>query len=168
MNRKVLTTIQIVLAVIVLVYWVLPDFMLGPLDDGVIAALAFIAEIVLFVIRTVQMPANSGKSSRNTSYQQNYQDTGYSGSANYQQNYQDTGYSDSTNYQQNNQSNGSGQYSNDQNDEFQFFAGCTDWEQVKSRYRDLMKIYHPDAGGHEEASKKINAEYNILKKKFGH
>lgn len=153
MNRKVLTTIQIVLAVIVLVYWVLPDFMLGPLDDGVIAALAFIAEIVLFVIRTVQMPANSGKSSRNTSYQQNYQDTGYS---------------DSTNYQQNNQSNGSGQYSNDQDDEFQFFAGCTDWEQVKSRYRDLMKIYHPDAGGHEEASKKINAEYNILKKKFGH
>ena len=153
MNRKVLTTIQIVLAVIVLAYWVLPDFMLGPLDDGVIAALAFIAEIVLFVIRTVQMPANSGKSSRNTSYQQNYQDTGYS---------------DSTNYQQNNQSNGSGQYSNDQNDEFQFFAGCTDWEQVKSRYRDLMKIYHPDAGGHEEASKKINAEYNILKKKFGH
>ncbi len=153
MNRKVLTTIQIVLAVIVLAYWVLPDFMLGPLDDGVIAALAFIAEIVLFVIRTVQMPANSGKSSRNTSYQQNYQDTGYS---------------DSTNYQQNKQSNGSGQYSNDQDDEFQFFAGCTDWEQVKSRYRDLMKIYHPDAGGHEEASKKINAEYNILKKKFGH
>ena len=153
MNRKVLTTIQIVLAVIVLAYWVLPDFMLGPLDDGVIAALAFIAEIVLFVIRTVQMPANSGKSSRNTSYQQNYQDTGYS---------------DSTNYQQNNHSNGSGQYSNDQDDEFQFFAGCTDWEQVKSRYRDLMKIYHPDAGGHEEASKKINAEYNILKKKFGH
>ena len=53
MNRKVLTTIQIVLAVIVLAYWVLPDFMLGPLDDGVIAALAFIAEIVLFVIRTL-------------------------------------------------------------------------------------------------------------------
>ena len=153
MNRKVLTTIQLVLAVIVLAYWVLPDFMLGPLDDGVIAALAFIAEIVLFVIRTVQMPANSGKSSRNTSYQQNCQDTRYSGS---------------TNYQQNNQSYETNHHSDDQEDEFQFFAGCTDWEQVKSRYRDLMKIYHPDAGGHEEASKKINAEYNILKKKFGH
>ena len=30
-----------------------------------------------------------------------------------------------------------------------------------------MKIYHPDAGGNEEASKKINAEYNALKAKFG-
>ena len=153
MNRKVLTTIQIVLAIIVLVYCVMPDLMIGPFDDGVIAALAFIAEVVLFVVRAIQMPANSETSTHNTSYQQYYQDNGYS---------------DSTNYQQNNQSNGSGQYSNDQNDEFQFFAGCTDWEQVKSRYRDLMKIYHPDAGGHEEASKKINAEYNILKKRFGH
>ena len=153
MNRKVLTTIQIVLAVIVLAYWVLPDFMLGPLDDGVIAALAFIAEIVLFVVRAVKMPSNSGTSSRNTSYQQYYQDTGYS---------------DSTSYQQNNQSNGSNKCSDNQEDEFQFFAGCTDWEQVKSRYRDLMKIYHPDAGEHEEASKKINAEYSILKKRFGH
>lgn len=153
MKRKVLTTIQIVLAIIVLLYWVLPDPMLGPLDDGVIAALAFIAEIVLFVVRAVQMPANSGTSSSNTSYQQYYQDNGYS---------------DSTNYHHSNQSAESNHNSDDQDDEFQFFAGCTDWEQVKTRYRDLMKIYHPDAGGHEEASKKINAEYNILKKKFGH
>lgn len=153
MNRKVLTTIQIVLAVIVLAYWVLPDPMLGPLDDGVIAALAFIAEVVLFVVRAVQMPSNSESSSHDTSYQQYYQD------------YES---SDRTNYQQNNQSNGTNYNSDDQDDEFQFFAGCNDWEQVKTRYRDLMKIYHPDAGGHEEASKKINAEYNVLKKKFGH
>ena len=153
MKRKALTTIQIVLAIIVLAYWVLPDPMLGPLDDGVIAAMALIAEVVLFVVRAVQMPTDSGTSSHNTSYQQYYQDNGYS---------------DSTNYQQNNQSNGADHYSDDQDDEFQFFAGCTTWEQVKSRYRDLMKIYHPDAGGHEEASKKINAEYNVLKKRFGH
>lgn len=152
MKRKVLTTIQIVLAIIVLLYWVLPDPMLGPLDDGVIAALAFIAEIVLFVVRAVQMPTKSGPSSRKTSHQQYHQNNGYSGS---------------TDYQQNNQSDES-DHNSDDNDEFQFFAGCTDWEQVKSRYRDLMKIYHPDVGGHEEASKKINAEYNILKKRFGH
>ena len=153
MKRKALTTIQIVLAIIVLVYCVMPDLMIGPFDDGVIAALAFIAEVVLFVVRAIQMPANSRTSSRNTSYQQYDPDNGYS---------------DSTNYQQNNQSNGYDHYSEEQDDEFQFFAGCTDWEHVKSRYRDLMKIYHPDAGGHEEASKKINAEYNILKKRFGH
>ena len=57
--------------------------------------------------------------------------------------------------------------SDNQDSEFQFFAGCNNWEQVKSRYRDLMKIYHPDAGGNEEASKKINAEYNALKAKYG-
>ncbi len=152
MNRKALNTIQIVLAVIVLVYWVMPDLMIGPFDDGVIAALAFIAEVVLFVVRAVKMPSNSGSSSHDTSYQQHYRDNGYS---------------DSTNYQQSNQSNGSGYYSDNQDDEFQFFAGCTDWEQVKTRYRDLMKIYHPDAGGHEEVSKKINAEYNELKKRYG-
>ena len=49
-----------------------------------------------------------------------------------------------------------------------FFHGVNSMLALKKRYRDLMKIYHPDAGGHEEASKKINAEYNILKKRFGH
>ena len=151
MKRKTLTTIQIVLAVIVLAYWVLPDFILGPLDDGVIAALAFIAEIVLFVVRAVLTPSDS--SSYNTSHQQ-YE--------------QYDGYSNSTDYQYSNQNSRSENDSDDQDEEFQFFAGCTDWEQVKTRYRELMKIYHPDAGGHEEASKKINAEYNKLKKKYGH
>ena len=111
MNRKTLTTIQIVLAVIVLAYWVLPDFMLGPLDDGVIAALALIAEVVLFVIRGTQKPSNSGPSSYDTSYQQ------------YNQN---NAYSNSTDYQQTNQNNGSKHDSDDQEEEFQFFAGCTD------------------------------------------
>jgi hypothetical protein len=153
MNRKTLTTIQIVLAIIVVAYWVLPDFMLGPLDDGVIAALALIAEVVLFVVRAVKMPSNSESGSNNTSYQQ-YE--------------QYNGYSNGTDYQHSNQNSRSDYESDERDEEFQFFAGCTDWEQVKKRYRELMKIYHPDAGGHEEASKKINAEYNILKKKYGH
>ena len=151
MNRKKLTTIQIVLAVIVLAYWVLPDFMIGPLDDGVLAALALIAEIVLFVVRTAKMPSNSGSDYDNPNYQNYYQDKAYS-----------------NNYQNSYQNSGSYQDPDDQEEEFQFFAGCTDWEQVKTRYRELMKIYHPDAGGHEEISKKINVEYNILKKRFGH
>jgi len=153
MSKKTLTTIQIVLAVIVLAYCVMPDLMVGPFDDGVLAALALIAEVVLFVVRAVKMPSNSGSDYENSGYQQ------------YNQN---NAYSDSTNYRYNNESKGSDRDPDDQEEEFQFFAGCTDWEQVKTRYRDLMKIYHPDAGGHEEASKKINAEYNRLKKKYGH
>ena len=153
MNRKVLNTIQIVLAVIVLVYCVMPDLIVGPFDDGVLAALAIIAEVVLIVIRIVRMPSNSSTGSDKTGYQQYYQDNEYSNGTGYQQSYQN---------------NGSAHDTDEQEDEFQFFAGCTDWEQVKTRYRELMKIYHPDAGGHEEASKKINAEYNVLKKRFGH
>lgn len=153
MNRKVLNTIQIVLAVIVLVYCVMPDLIVGPFDDGVLAALAIIAEVVLFVIRVVKMPSNSSTGSDKTGYRKYYQDNEYSNGAGYQQSYQN---------------NGSDHETDDKEDEFQFFAGCTDWEQVKTRYRELMKIYHPDAGGHEEASKKINAEYDVLKKRFGH
>lgn len=149
MNRKALTTSQIVLAAIVLTYWVMPDLIVGPFDDGVLAAMVLIAEVVLFVIRAVNKPTNSGPDPYNTDYQQYYQNDGYSGSTNYQQYDQNSG-------------------SDEQEEEFQFFAGCTDWDQVKTRYRELMKIYHPDAGGHEEATKTINAEYEILKKKFGH
>ena len=157
MNRKTLNTIQIVLAVIVLAYCIMPDLIVGPFDDGVLAFLAVIAETVLFIYRAVKPPPDSGSDYENSGYQQYYQSNTYSNSSNYQQN-----------YNQNHQNNGSDHSSDDKDDEFQFFAGCTDWEQVKTRYRDLMKIYHPDAGGHEEASKKINAEYNILKKRFGH
>ena len=73
-----------------------------------------------------------------------------------------TSYTNSNNYSQSNQNE-----SSNQDSEFQFFAGCNTWEEVKLRYRDLMKIYHPDAGGNEDASKRINAEYNALKAKFG-
>ena len=56
-------------------------------------------------------------------------------------------YTNSNNYSQSYQNTNSNQDSDKQDDEFQFFAGCNTWEDVKLRYRDLMKIYHPDAGG---------------------
>ena len=141
MKRKTIIIIMIVIAAIVLTYWIMPDLIVGPFDDGVLTALAVCAEVVLGILQAVKKTLESESSSNYSSYQQYYQ--------------------------QSNQNGGSAHDSDDQ-EEFQFFAGCTDWEQVKSRYRDLMKIYHPDAGGHEEASKKINAEYEILKKRFGH
>ena len=49
-----------------------------------------------------------------------------------------------------------------------FFMGCTTWEQVKDRYKTLMKTYHPDAvAGVEEYSKEINAQYEKQKRKYG-
>lgn len=49
-----------------------------------------------------------------------------------------------------------------------FFKGCSNYEQVKERYRTLMKTYHPDnAAGDEEYTKAIIAQYEVLKKKYG-
>lgn len=148
MNRKALITIMIIIGAVALTYLIMPDLLFGPFDDGIVLALAACAEIALFIAQIVRKTSNSRVNTNNSSHQRTY-----SNNTNYQQNYQNEEYKN--NYV-------------DQENEFKFFAGCTDWEQVKSRYRDLMKIYHPDAGGHEEASKKINAEYNILKKKLGH
>ena len=149
MNRKALTTIQIIPAVIAVAYFIMPDFLVGPFDDAILAAAAVCAEVALFIYQAARKTSNSRPNIEDTGYQQDHHDNAYYSNAN-------------------NQTNEAKNDSGDQDDEFRFFAGCTDWEQVKSRYRDLMKIYHPDAGGHEEASKRINAEYNILKKKYGH
>ena len=138
MNRKVLITIMIIIAAVALTYMIMPDLIVGPFDDGVLAVLAVVAEVVLYIVQAVQKSAESRTNFNNTDHQEYYQDNEFNHD------------------------------SRDHEEEFQFFAGCNDWEQVKARYRELMKIYHPDAGGHEEVSKKINAEYNILKKKFGH
>ena len=46
-----------------------------------------------------------------------------------------------------------------------FFKGCVTEEDLRSRYRALMKIYHPDGDhGDAEVAKRINAEYEILTK----
>ena len=49
---------------------------------------------------------------------------------------------------------------------FEFFnlQGCTDAQNIKSIYRDLIKKHHPDVGGSDDAMKKINAEFDFLMK----
>ncbi len=41
------------------------------------------------------------------------------------------------------------------------------WEQIKSAYRSLILINHPDKGGDLEKCKKINAAYSLLKEQHG-
>lgn len=152
MKRRVIGIILIIIPIVALLYSVMPDLFVGPFDDGVIVFLALCAEIVLFIIRAVSRPSNPRPGSDNTN-----SNTYNSNAYNYQQN-----------FQQNYQKKESDSSSEGQENGFQFFSGCTNWKQVKSRYRELMKKYHPDTGGNEEASKKINAEYNYLKRKYGH
>lgn len=46
-----------------------------------------------------------------------------------------------------------------------FFVGVTSEASLKRRYRELMKIYHPDSGNGDEATLLyINKEYESLKK----
>jgi DnaJ-class molecular chaperone len=40
-------------------------------------------------------------------------------------------------------------------------------DEVKSRYRVLMKIYHTDVGGSDMMAKRINAAYGEIKKQRG-
>jgi len=46
-----------------------------------------------------------------------------------------------------------------------FFKGCTTPEEIKKRYRQLMKKYHPDKsqiqGGNDEYAKRINEQYEM-------
>ena len=50
---------------------------------------------------------------------------------------------------------------------FSWFQGCSTWDQIQSRYRQLMKQHHPDRGGSEETAKEINEQFDELKKLFG-
>ena len=170
MNNKTIRTIQIILAVIALVYFVMPDLVIGPFDDAAVAGLIASAEIVLGILQARSRSSGPGqasdrnRTSENSRYQHSENST-YSENDRYQYSEKDD-YTTNTEHSHH-QDNGPVHDSDNKDNEFQFFAGCNDWEAVKSRYRDLMKIYHPDAGGNEEASKKINAEYNILKERFG-
>ena len=146
MKKKTLGIIQIVLLVVAIVYLVAPDLVVGPFDDAAVVGILGCVEFVLAILRARYKDEDSIPNSGNSYYQYSNQNA----------------YTNSNNYSQSNQNE-----SSNQDSEFQFFAGCNTWEDVKLRYRDLMKIYHPDAGGNEDASKRINAEYNALKAKFG-
>lgn len=50
-----------------------------------------------------------------------------------------------------------------------FFVGVNSEESLKRRYRELMKIYHPDSGNGDEATLQfINKEYENVKRNFTH
>ena len=42
-----------------------------------------------------------------------------------------------------------------------YFKDCNTLEQVKTRYRTLAKVFHPDCGGSNELMTKLNNEYSI-------
>ena len=43
-----------------------------------------------------------------------------------------------------------------------YFAGIKTVEELRKRYKELLKKHHPDNGGNEETMKEINAEYDRL------
>ncbi|HAF26429.1 MAG TPA: hypothetical protein DCG85_03835 [Lachnospiraceae bacterium] len=48
-----------------------------------------------------------------------------------------------------------------------FFGGVSNFLSLKKRYKDLMKLYHPDnKNGDEFTVTLINREYEVLKEKF--
>lgn len=52
--------------------------------------------------------------------------------------------------------------------ESRFFAGISGSMGLKKRYRELLKIYHPDNEGGDDATVLlINQEYKSLKRKYG-
>lgn len=78
---------------------------------------------------------------------------------------------DSNQYYQQEESSSHGS-SNDQRNEREgsgllFFAGCDTLDKLEKRYRILARAFHPDEGsGDEESFKKMQAEYEQLRKGF--
>lgn len=65
------------------------------------------------------------------------------------------------------QSQQSGNIASGSADNTSYFNGCDSLESVKTRYRDLCKVYHPDMGnGSPEEFDKIQKEYNKLKERL--
>ena len=61
---------------------------------------------------------------------------------------------------------GSFEHKEDQSNNF-WFAGINNAEELKKRYRELMKIYHPDnQAGDTTAVQQIQEEYEKLLKKY--
>ena len=43
-----------------------------------------------------------------------------------------------------------------------YFKNVQTLDELRKQYKDLLKKYHPDNGGSEEATKAINVEYKKL------
>ena len=41
----------------------------------------------------------------------------------------------------------------------EFFAGCHTLQEVKARFKSLVKVHHPDVGGDNATMQRLNAEY---------
>ena len=48
-----------------------------------------------------------------------------------------------------------------------FFGGVTGTANLRKRYKEFLKIYHPDNGGDSATLLAINKEYEKVKKRFG-
>src|SRR6056297_525822 len=48
-----------------------------------------------------------------------------------------------------------------------YFLDVKEKTALKSKYRRLSLMYHPDKGGEVEKMQEINEEYNLLKRTFG-
>ncbi len=49
-----------------------------------------------------------------------------------------------------------------------FFSGVNNMRSLRKRYKDLIKIFHPDnAEGDTDVIQKINEEYEVLRKRIG-
>lgn len=58
MKQNTLTKVQIIIAIAVAIYVVMPDLFVGPIDDAALAAIAGIAETVLCIVRAVSNLSN--------------------------------------------------------------------------------------------------------------
>ena len=47
-----------------------------------------------------------------------------------------------------------------------YFSEITTHEELKTTYRKLALLHHPDKGGSVNTMQKINSEYNVIRKKF--
>ena len=51
--------------------------------------------------------------------------------------------------------------------ELNYFDGCETIEDVKDRYKELIKEHHPDLGGSNAVMREINTEYEKVKNGLG-
>lgn len=59
MKNNVLGKVQLIVLIAVVIYAVMPDVFVGPIDDAALVAIAGIAEAVLAIIRAVSKPPHA-------------------------------------------------------------------------------------------------------------